>query len=168
MASGTFPGSALFTQMFRQLTKPLSQRIVKYAASRPFFRQKIITVGRVYDRLDTNLRRLKEPTVIATDIAAAKKPNQENPAVPSIKDEQAVEIASQLMIEVVVFLLLFLVVWCEWLRSQRKSEAKEAKHRQDFENLETLKLEAGRRLEALELETDRLRAELARLQGKSS
>ncbi|XP_008206277.1 optic atrophy 3 protein homolog [Nasonia vitripennis] len=154
MVHGGFPGSALLTQLFRQLTKPASQRIVDYAARHPSFRRYLLLApGRLYHRLESHLERLKAAPMVASK--AEKKPK-----VKALKDEEAAMLGSQLMIEIVIFALLALILTCDWLRSQRKSALEEDRRRAEFAELERQKSEARERLEALELETELLRARL--------
>ncbi|OXU28003.1 hypothetical protein TSAR_016068 [Trichomalopsis sarcophagae] len=177
MVHGGFPGSALLTQLFRQLTKPASQRIVDYASRHPIFRRYLLLApGRLYHRLESHLERLKTAPMVASK--AEKKPK-----VKDLKDEEAAMLGSQLMIEVslrvrtepclfpithqieppfqiVIFALLALILTCDWLRSQRKSALEEDRRRAEFAELERQKSVARERLEALELETKLLRARL--------
>ncbi|KAJ8675131.1 hypothetical protein QAD02_010917 [Eretmocerus hayati] len=153
---GGFPGSALVTQLIRQFTKPLSQRVVRYAARRPLFqRYFLIAPGRAYHRLEASIEKLKSPTVLVTTPQARK--------IPTISEKEAVQIGSQLMVEVVIFALLVAVTIAEWFRSQLKSERKEERHRAEFQELEKSKLEAEQKLEKIQAEIEILRAAKAEL-----
>lgn len=63
-------------------------------------------------------------------------------------------------LQVVIFALLVALMICDWLRSQRKSAALEERRRLEFAELEQRKIEAQKRLESLQRETELARAEL--------
>lgn len=94
MSSGSFPGSALLIQLFRQLTKPLSKKIVNYAKTRPTFSKYFLLLpGRAFHQLDC---RIKYYSTVSTLNAKQTKPKTFKPC----SDTEAINLASQLMIEV--------------------------------------------------------------------
>ena len=89
--TGGFPGSILLKQLFKQLTKPISKSILKYARQRPLFTKYFLALpGQLYYRLECNL-----------DLKRKLDPKQKcNGKLKQITEEEYIELGSQLMTEV--------------------------------------------------------------------
>ncbi|KAL7295156.1 hypothetical protein TKK_0011464 [Trichogramma kaykai] len=161
VGGGGFPGASLLTQLFRQLTKPLSKRLVEYASQRPVFRRYfLLAPGRLYHRLEWSARLLMSPKDVAKQIVAFK--------LPPIKEEDAIELGSQIMIEVVIFLLLVLLMVMDYVRSQIKSARKEQAIQAEIDELEERKASIMRKIEEQLAKQKELRDELAALERERS
>jgi uncharacterized membrane protein YjjB (DUF3815 family) len=85
-----FPVISIISQIFRQITKPISQGIVNYAATRPIFRHYCLLMpGRIYYKTEANLKLLKKTKTLTDE----KK-------TLVVNDEKAIKLGSMLMIEV--------------------------------------------------------------------
>ncbi|XP_011502140.1 PREDICTED: optic atrophy 3 protein homolog [Ceratosolen solmsi marchali] len=123
-----FPVLSLMNQFFRQITKPISKRIVKYASDSPIFQRYFLLIpGKFYYKLENSVKMIEREKD-----SAGKNDKQ------MISNEKAIEIGSELMMETVIFVLLASIMVLEWQRSQWTSAVQEKKFQENMNNLQEL------------------------------
>nr|XP_012225206.1 PREDICTED: optic atrophy 3 protein homolog [Linepithema humile] len=133
MVLDKFPVANLLGQLVRQITQPLSKTIVKYAEKRPFLRKYVlIQLGRFYYWCEDKITQRKIPAV------AKRKP---------VDDSRTMELGTKLLLEALVFGLLWSVIIYEAQKAAEKSYMAEQLKMQELSDLEAEKNRLMRRVE---------------------
>lgn len=96
MLTSSLPTLNLFNQFLKQISKPVSFRIVKYAKNHPVFRRYFLVLpGRWFHSMDQRVRR-------RVRIGTKKNRDEKNKGVV-VDEETAIETGANLMSEVIRF-----------------------------------------------------------------
>lgn len=120
MVVGAFPIAKLAALAFRQLSKPLANRIKSRAKKSPFFRTYVcMPPAQIYHWVEVNVK---------MRILNLGKPTD----VPKLNEAMAIELGSELLGEVIIFVSAAATLVAEYVRQARnerlKEQAKEDKH----------------------------------------
>lgn len=101
--AGGLPLLSLLIQVCKRLTIPVSQKIIKYGKSHPFFRKYfLIMPGRYYHQLETRSKSLFEQNEVI-------KKQEEKFSV--LDDSTAEAIGTQIMIEVLYYYKFIIIIY---------------------------------------------------------
>ncbi|XP_029658954.1 putative OPA3-like protein CG13603 [Formica exsecta] len=127
-----FPGANLITQLLKQITQPLSRFIVNHVKNRPLLRKYVlIQLGRFYYWCEDKLAQQRIPAI-------AKKKR--------VDDIRTMELGTTLLMEILVFGLLWSVLIYETRKAVERSRIAEQLRIQDFNDLEAEKDRLMRRV----------------------
>ncbi|EEC02346.1 conserved hypothetical protein [Ixodes scapularis] len=120
MVVGAFPIAKLAALAFRQLSKPLANRIKAGAKKSPFFRTYVcMPPAQIYHWIEVNVK---------MRILNLGRPTD----VPKLNEAMAIELGSELLGEVIIFTSAAATLVAEYVRQARnerlKEQAKEDKH----------------------------------------
>lgn len=120
MVVGAFPIAKLAALAFRQLSKPLANRIKSGAKKSPFFRTYVcMPPAQIYHWIEVNVK---------MRILNLGKPTD----VPKLNEAMAIELGSELLGELIIFTSAAATLVAEYVRQARnerlKEQAKEDKH----------------------------------------
>ncbi|CAN8000989.1 unnamed protein product [Ixodes hexagonus] len=120
MVVGAFPIAKLAALAFRQLSKPLANRIKSRAKKSPFFRTYVcMPPAQIYHWMEVNVK---------MRILNLGKPTD----VPKLNEAMAIELGSELLGEIIIFTSAAATLIAEYVRQARnerlKEQAKEDKH----------------------------------------
>ncbi|CAL1684620.1 unnamed protein product [Lasius platythorax] len=127
-----FPGANLIGELLKQITQPLSKFIVKHVKKRPFLRKYVlIQLGHFYYWCEDKIALQRIPVI-------AKRKRD---------DIRTMELGTKLLIEILVFGLLWSVVIYETRKAVERSRIAEQLRIQEFNDLEVEKNRLMRRIE---------------------
>ena len=89
-----FPGSKLVLQLFRQMTKPVSTKLINFAKDHQGFKKHFLVIpGQYYHWFETMTKRY-----VQSDLSSTREVNAQT--IREIKESKAMELGAELMIEV--------------------------------------------------------------------
>lgn len=95
----------------RQMSRPLARRIIEYAIKHPYLRNKILVpVGRSLHAIAFRLR------IKSIGLAVPSK-------TPSVTDQQAIEMASETLVEALIYLTTVLLIYAIYRSNPEKAKA---------------------------------------------
>uniref|UniRef100_A0A2R5LHP4 OPA3-like protein n=1 Tax=Ornithodoros turicata TaxID=34597 RepID=A0A2R5LHP4_9ACAR len=113
MVVGAFPIAKLATLAFRQLSKPLANRLKSRAKTSPFFRNYIcMPPAQLYHWVEVNVK---------MRLLNLGKPSD----VPRLNEAMAIELGAELLGEMIIFTSAALTLVAEYVRQSRNERSKE-------------------------------------------
>ncbi|VDN17752.1 unnamed protein product [Gongylonema pulchrum] len=95
----------------RQMSRPLARRIIEYAIKHPYLRNRIlIPVGRSLHAISFRLR------IKSIGLAVPSK-------TPSVTDQQAIEMASETLVEALIYVTTVLLIYAIYRSNPEKAKA---------------------------------------------
>ncbi|XP_012251075.2 OPA3-like protein [Athalia rosae] len=127
MSPTHMPVLNLLNQFLKQVSGPMSSRIVEYAKAHPVFRRYFLVLpGRWFHAVDLKIRK---------DVLENKRGKEKRGKDRRVDDDTAIDVGAKLMSEGIIFLIAGLGVMAEVTRSGRNSASRDKVKREQMEKL---------------------------------
>uniref|UniRef100_A0A0A9ZE59 OPA3-like protein CG13603 n=1 Tax=Lygus hesperus TaxID=30085 RepID=A0A0A9ZE59_LYGHE len=118
------PMTKLIYLFIRQVSRPMSNKIIRYATTHPRFRSYLTRPAQVYNWCEVKMKMW---------VMNLGKPVE----IPKLNEAMAIELGANLLGETIIFSIAALLLFLEYSRQARKEAAKEAARIEELTNITT-------------------------------